>query len=163
MDPLKIGALYALHRLTVSCAILIFYKKVFYKDSWLKMKTRVQLTEHFTYYVAHCFADRSICCIYVLICSVSQRIRSCWTADLVQTRQRWRETEDVTTLSYPCCSLLLVQTERAFTQTHIHTSSRTLLEPWSPGGLFCLCAASPATHSSNRSVDTGSLNNMPIL
>ena len=72
--------------------------------------------------VAYCFPGRSIRCVSVRTHSAhgagpAKQVMLSWS----ETRQRWREKEDVTMLSYPCCcSLLLVQTERAFTHIHTH-------------------------------------------
>ena len=150
-DPLKTGAVLGLLSHAVSCAILIFYKNVFL---WLNMKNQSAAYRIFHIYVvsgnvAYCFPGRSICCVFLFV--HTQWNRSRWSAELVQMRQRWRETEDVTTLSYPCCSLLLVQTERAFTHTYAPT-----LEPRSPGR-----SVLPCNTLIIEDMDAGYLNNMP--
>lgn len=67
------------------------------------------------------------------------------SAELVQMRQRWREMDDVTTLSCWCCSLLLVRTEQAFTYTHTPHIEQQQSQDHQEG-LFCRLTAKPNTH-----------------
>lgn len=89
------------------------------------------------------FSRRCICCRSAHPASVGLKKKA--SAELVQMRQRWREMDDVTTLSCWCCSLLLVRTEQAFTYTHTPHIEQQQSQDHQEG-LFCRLTAKPNTH-----------------